>query len=165
MTLTMITIHWTPDIAHTRNTGTEDFIDTSFSVRLAVGLELNTIRMDTNDLWMNGLLLVESDKLEVEYRLFSENSCSSEKCRSIVLESDLHELITITQLITMQLQLCAFQQQRDYLYGVTRIVFLRLDEVMQYMWFVPCECMLRKGVKNELFPPIVPRLSPSASIT
>lgn len=69
MTLTMTTIHRSPDKAHTRNTGTDDFIDTSFSVRLAVGLELTTIRMDTNDFWINGLLLVESDKLEVEYRL------------------------------------------------------------------------------------------------
>ena len=90
MTLTMTTIHRTPDKAHTRNTGTDDFIDTSFSVRLAVGLELTTIRMDTNDFWINGLLLVESDKLEVEYRLFSANRCSSETCRSIVLESDLN---------------------------------------------------------------------------
>ena len=163
MTWRMATNHVTCDIVHTLNTGTEDFTDVSFSVRLTVDLQIKTTRRNANDLWRNGLLLVESDRLDVELRLFSENNGSSEKCRSIVFESDLHQLTSITELITMQPQQYASQQQTDYLSGVIPIVFPELDEVMPFMWFVPCECMFEWGERNEMFPPIVARLSQPAS--
>ena len=165
MSLTMTTIHWSSDIVSTRRTGTDDFTVTSFSVILVVSLVLINILTKTNDLRINWLLLVESDRLDVEYRLLSENSCPSEKWRSKVFESDLHHINTINQMITSQLVPYVSQQKKDYLYEMTLIAFPSLDEITQSKSFVPCVYMSVKGVRIGVFPPTCTRLSQSASIS